>query len=103
MRIFLTGGTGFIGKNFVKLVVNKGDYVTGVTRKKIKSYNKNISWLKGEINSNWKKELSRSDMLVHLAAAGIHKTKDNEDIYNTNVFSSLELLKSQLSMDVKNG
>ena len=42
-------------------------------------------------------------MLVHLAAAGIHKTKDNEDIYNTNVFNSLELLKSQLNMDVKNG
>ena len=101
MRIFLTGGTGFIGKNFVKLAVNKGHYVTGVTRKKIKSYNKNISWLKGEINSNWNKELSKSDMLVHLAAAGIHKSKDNEDIYNTNVFSSLELLKKSIKYGCK--
>ena len=36
MRIFLTGGTGFIGKNFVKLVVNKGDYVTESQEKKLK-------------------------------------------------------------------
>ena len=33
MKIFLTGGTGFIGKNFCNLVAKKGDFIYAVSRK----------------------------------------------------------------------
>ena len=34
MKIFLTGATGFIGKNFAKLAIIKNHYIYAPTRKK---------------------------------------------------------------------
>ena len=73
MKIFLTGGSGFIGQNFCQLVTKKGHYVYAISRKKKRNKNENIKWLLGDLSTNWKKELSNSDILVHMAASGINK------------------------------
>jgi nucleoside-diphosphate-sugar epimerase len=101
MKIFLTGGSGFIGKNFYKLALKKGHFIYATSRKKRKNRIKNMKWLKGNINFNWKKELSDSDILVHMASTGINK-EYNEDKYNTNVFKSLELIKNCIRFKCKN-
>ena len=34
MNIFLTGGTGFVGKNFIQLAISNGHNIIAVSRKK---------------------------------------------------------------------
>ena len=42
MKIFLTGGTGFLGKNFIKQAVKKNNYIFATTRKKKNKKIKNL-------------------------------------------------------------
>ena len=46
MKIFLTGGSGFIGKKFIKEAISAGHTIYAVTRKKRKK-KKNLVWLQG--------------------------------------------------------
>ena len=89
MKIFLTGASGFIGKNFSKYAIRNGCFIYAPTRKRKKNKTKNFKWLKGDFDFNWKKELSDSDILVHLAASGL-KENDCKDIYETNIFKSIK-------------
>ena len=52
MKIFLTGGTGFIGKKFISLASEEGFYIFAISRKKQKKI-KNVKWLKGKIDNDW--------------------------------------------------
>ena len=100
MKIFLTGASGFIGKNFYKLAIKKGCSIYAPTRKRKKNKNNNIKWLKGDFDLDWKKELSSSDILVHLAASGLNTT-DGKEIYDTNIFKSINLLKNAIKYKCK--
>ena len=93
MKIFLTGASGFIGKNFSKFAVNNGCFIYAPTRKRKNNKTKNLKWLRGDFDLNWKKELSDSDILVHLVASGLNTTYDRE-IYETNIFKSINPLVS---------
>ena len=102
MRLFVTGASGFIGKNFCKKALKKGHVIYAPTRKKKFPYfHKNMIWLSGKFYHNWKKALSNSNILVHFAASGI-KYDDANDIYDVNVFYSLKLLKNSISNNCKN-
>ena len=102
MRLFVTGASGFIGKNFCRKALKKGYTIYAPTRKKKFYYfNKNMIWLSGKFYHNWKTALSNSNLLVHFAASGI-KHDDTNDIYDVNVFNSLELLKNSILNDCKN-
>ena len=100
MKIFLTGASGFIGKNFSKFAIKNGCFIYAPTRKRKKNKTKNLKWLRGDFNLNWKKELSDSDILVHLAASGLNKVGDRE-IYETNIFKSINLLKNAIKYKCK--
>ena len=100
MKIFLTGASGFIGKNFSKYAIRNGCFIYAPTRKRKKNKTKNFKWLKGDFDFNWKKELSDSDILVHLAASGL-KENDCKDIYETNIFKSIKLLKNAIKYNCK--
>ena len=99
MKIFLTGASGFIGKNFYKLAIKRGCFIYAPTRKR-NNNNNNIKWLKGNFDLDWKKELLNSDILVHLAASGL-STTDAKDIYDTNIFKSINLLKNAIKYKCK--
>ena len=85
MKIFLTGASGFIGKNFYKLATKRGCFIYAPTRERKRKKIKNLKWLVGDFNHDWKKELSNSNVLVHMAASGINTTNVNE-IYDVNIF-----------------
>ena len=51
MKIFLTGGTGYIGGNFLNYAINKGHTVYALSRKK-KKKRKNLIWLQGSLKKN---------------------------------------------------
>jgi nucleoside-diphosphate-sugar epimerase len=88
MRIFVTGGTGFIGKNFIKLALLKGHKVYAISRKKQKS-RPSLKWLRGTLTDDWSKELEKSDVIVHLASVGVlKKNVSYSEAFNVNVLDS---------------
>ena len=45
--------------------------------------------------------LSKSDLLVHIAAAGVNQDSKKE-IFNTNIFKSIKLLRNCIKNNCKN-
>lgn len=98
--LFVTGATGFIGKNFLKIARKKKFNIIALSRKKQKKKYRNLLWVKGELNGNFDNYLKRSHTLVHLAAAGVNKKNINlKDSIEENVNKPKKLLLNCL----KNG
>jgi len=92
MNIFVTGANGYIGSNFIKKVSKLNYKVFALTRKKKNRNIKNVKWLSGPIDKNWK-ELKKSDLLVHFAAEGGYaRFTSYEKCYNFNVLKSKKLI-----------
>ena len=102
MKIFLTGATGFVGKNFLIEALKKGHTIYAPSRKKRKN-KKNLHWLKGSFDKNWKKELRECDVLIHLAAAGVNKKDVSlKEAIDVNVVKSKNLLVNAANAKCKN-
>ena len=104
MIIFLTGGTGFVGKRFLKLASDRGHFVYAVSRKKKHKNKNNIKWLKGELDDDWKKFIKKSDVIVHLAAKGVrsNSNKDSYEVIDFNVKKSFRLILQALKNNCRN-
>ena len=59
MIIFLTGGSGFVGKRFITETLRLGHFIYATTRKNKKN-KKNLIWLKGGFDKNWNRYLKKS-------------------------------------------
>ena len=101
MKIFLTGGSGFIGKSFVKEAVKKNNKIFAISRQKQKKIPK-VKWLHGDLNDDWSYYLKKSDVFVHLASKGIQGEKKSKIIFKTNIHLSLKLLKNAIRSGCKN-
>lgn len=91
MRIFVTGGTGFIGRPLVANLIKKGHELLILSRKSHKS-SKNLKFVKGDLGGNlWQSEVRRfkPDACVHLAWQDL----PNYDAQTSrrNLFQSLNL------------
>lgn len=74
-KVFVTGGTGFLGSHLLESLVAEGAIVTALYRSEVKlsSFkeqdeslaNLKINWLKGDLFSNW--SLEGFDFIYHLA------------------------------------
>lgn len=104
MIIFLTGGSGFIGKRFLKLATKNGHFVYAVSRKKNHNRDSNIKWLKGELDDDWNKFIKKSDVIVHLAALGVKSYSNIEPykIIDFNVKKSFRLVLQALKNNCRN-
>jgi len=100
-NLFVTGGTGFVGRHFIKEALKKGYFIYATSRKKIKN-KKNIKWLKGDFSHNWKGQLKNSHILIHFASAGVYNKNLSYDyIFNINVVKSLKLLINAINAGCK--
>jgi len=98
MKLFVTGGSGFIGKNFIKECLKKNFFIYAVSRKKRKN-KKNLIWLKGNISDDWSKYLKASQILVHLNSAGVQNQNLSFKImYNANVVMLKKLLHQSIKV-----
>ncbi len=96
MKIFVTGGTGYLGRNFIELALKRNHYVFAPTRKHQKN-KKNLKWLKGPFYKNWK-ELKKTDVLIHFAAEGVYdKTCSLKKCIDTNLIKSQRLILNALN------
>lgn len=95
MKLFVTGGTGFIGSHFLNTASYAGHDIVALRRPgslpRIPVSN-SVEWVDGVMADVDTNELSGCDALVHLAAAGILQKDANwVDCYQTNVADSLQL------------
>jgi nucleoside-diphosphate-sugar epimerase len=95
MKLFVTGGTGFIGSHFLRLALQAGHQVLALKRTNSQPRIPlaiQPSWLDGNLGDDWSKILEECDVLVHLAAAGVNpKFNDWQDLFSVNVNQSLGL------------
>ena len=98
MKIFLTGGTGFIGSHFINLLSLNNYHVTATYRNTIKAriplIGNNVTWIRSALNEINIKDLYGHDLLIHLAAHTPNFPYDTEEncIY-WNVTVPIDLIK----------
>lgn len=101
MKIFLTGGSGFVGKQFIKEALKQRHIIYAVSRRKIKS-RKNLTWLRGDLDKDWSSYLKKSNILIHMAAAGVNKNISLRDAIISNVIKPYKLLINALNSKCNN-
>jgi len=95
MKIFVTGGTGFIGSHFLKQVLAKRHEVTALRlpdeRPKIPLATQ-PEWVEGSLADNWSDHLGSCEAMIHFAAVGVSpQTASWDQLYAVNVQQSLNL------------
>ncbi len=105
MKIFVTGGTGFIGGHFLKRALAARHHVFAVRRVGGKTripLPQEPVWLDGNLGDDWSEKLSQCQALVHLAAAGVSPQKaDWDELFEVNVRQSLNLWRRAAKAGVK--
>ena len=74
MRIFLTGGTGFIGSHLLAELLRAGHEVVALRRcgsEPVIQLDQQPCWLERSLFQLTVKELAQVDVVVHLASAGV--------------------------------
>lgn len=105
MKIFLTGGTGFIGSHFINLALSQGHSVVALKRSdssepKIKLIN-SPTWINRNYNELVKQDFQNIDVLVHLAAHSANVPYDTlENCIIHNVIEPLKMFKLAQSSSV---
>lgn len=95
MRIFVTGGTGFIGTHFLRAALHAGHEVLALRwggKKRRLPLDQEPTWIDSELRSVPSHVLRGCQALVHFAAAGVDPTAaDWETTFRVNVVDSLAL------------
>jgi 2-alkyl-3-oxoalkanoate reductase len=101
-KIFVTGGTGFLGKYLIGRLVSENYQIVALTRTKNSLSNFPVQEVVGGFNDiqKWEKELSECDVLIHCAAK-VEFWGAWQDYYKDNTLATLELLKSAEKRHVK--
>ncbi len=98
MKIFVTGGTGFLGSHLVDTLLNEGHEVTCLVRS-----SSNLRWLKGKSvrlvqgdllpdNFGLREGLKNADGCIH--AAGVISTTNPKDYYRINAGGTRHCLEA---------
>lgn len=105
MRIFLTGGTGFIGSHFASQSLTAGHEVVALRRPGASSriaLVREPEWCEGWMTDDWSEVLAECDALVHLAANGVSTVpNDWEGCFEVNLRQSLYLWRQAVASGVR--
>lgn len=106
MKIFLTGGTGFIGTHFINEALKNGHEISALRGKKNKGIfqkNEKLTWINLDLDNVDKKCLENHDVLVHLAAFSANTPYEDLDkcIY-WNVYAPINLFLKAYDAGITN-
>ena len=100
MNLFLTGATGFVGKEFLKYVKKKKIFIYAIGKKK---NTKKIKFINKKIDEDFNNILKKCDSLLHLASAGVNNKKMSYiKMRKINVIQPLKLLENAGKNDCLN-
>ena len=98
MKLFVTGGTGFIGSHFIRAALAAGHQVTAICRTPLRgeafeNESARISWIERALACITEEDLSGHDVLVHLASYGVSPKKCTwESAFQINVVDGIHLI-----------
>lgn len=105
MRIFVTGGTGFIGSHFLRAALRAGHTVMALRRRGSAPrtpLEREPQWVEGDLESDFTGELAQAEALVHLAAAGVDpSTASWTECFRWNVTAALVLWQRAADVGIK--
>ena len=106
MKIFVTGGTGFIGSNFLKLALSNDLEVYALRRNKKKPklvLDKQPIWIESSYEEVDFSKLQNIDLLLHIASYGVLEQKPSLiDCFENNVIGPIKLFEKAKEVGIKN-
>jgi nucleoside-diphosphate-sugar epimerase len=101
--IFITGASGFLGKNFLNFLSTKKKYknIYCLSRAKKKNF-KNIKWIKGYLEDNFDKYLKNTNLFFHFASSLNEKSQNLNNYIKFDFYSSFQALNNARVNGVKN-
>jgi nucleoside-diphosphate-sugar epimerase len=104
MKIFLTGGTGFIGSYFLRAALAAGHEVVALDygdHKLLHDLRGEPIWLKRPMDQLRPADFLGCEVAVHLAATGVSPQKAPwEDLFHWNVFAAVKLCAAAVEAGV---
>lgn len=105
MKIFVTGGTGFLGKRLVKRLVQDGHEVLGLARSEASAAGldkQGVRAVRGSMESvaEWEEQLQGIDVVVHCAAM-VEMWGEWENYFRQNTLAAKTLLEAANRQGVK--
>ncbi|MEL7084285.1 MAG: hopanoid-associated sugar epimerase [Cyanobacteria bacterium P01_A01_bin.3] len=105
MRAFVTGGTGFVGANLVRLLLDEGYEVRALARHSSSLDNLtglNVEIVRGDLNDpQLSHQMRGCDCLFHVAARYSLLQRDRDALHRDNVFGTRNVLKAAREADVE--
>jgi hypothetical protein len=97
MKILITGGTGFVGKQLTSRLIQEGNEVTILTRSLKESGQppKGISYLQGDPTQKgpWQEAIPGHDVIINLAGASIWSDEYKKLIRDSRVFTTRNIIE----------
>lgn len=95
MKAFVTGGTGFVGANLIRLLLQRGYEVRALVRDgsctdNLKSLD--LETVRGDLNSDLTRIMSDCQVLFHVAAQYSLWQTDRDLLYHSNVLGTRNIL-----------
>ncbi|MFH2012881.1 MAG: TIGR01777 family oxidoreductase [Pseudomonadota bacterium] len=101
MKVFITGGSGFVGSFLTKGLTEKNHEVTILTRKirEGQTLPKGASFLEGDPTKKgpWQEKVSEHDAVINLAGASIFQSWDKEvkqQIFDSRIFTTNNVVEA---------
>jgi nucleoside-diphosphate-sugar epimerase len=104
MKLFVTGGTGFIGSYFINAAMKSGHEVVALRRPNggiNNNQSEKINWIEGQLDGDYGSYLKSCDVLVHFASAGVSPKPASWDLcFEENVINTLKLCKNAIDTGI---
>ena len=105
MKVFLTGGTGFIGKHYLALATSSSNVITALRRNSSAGGDFSAAdpiWFTKAMDEVEVADLKGHDVLVHLASAGVSPQNASlKDMVYWNVSVLMDLLEKATQANIK--
>lgn len=105
MRLFITGGTGFLGRYITQAALEAGHDCICLYRSRIPEMmeqHEGIQWVHGDLRCNLNSKLSSVDTVIHLAAVGVSPQKATwKEAFQVNAIDSVLFVENAVKAGVR--